>query len=334
MELARFDGYWQGRPALDGMIVKFVFDPNTMVANVLAGAIDLLVPPTIDVDAAAQLKQRWEGTGNTVRVEPVSRFVYAELQFRPELARPVNGIRDHTVREALYRAIDRQGSADVMTRGLGPIADSWYSPNDPLRAGLESAIPQYPYDPGRALQLLAQAGWSRGADGVLVHQPDGERFEIEVWSIPQTGERPATLVASDWRAIGADARVYSIPAARSDDREHQVTFPGVEMTGIFLDTTLDRFDGRDLASAANRWSGRNRAAYQSARADELLDKLRVTVDPREQIPLRREHVQTLMTDIALMPVYWEVQPSVMTAAVKGDISPTNPGWNVFTWGKG
>ncbi|TMB88579.1 MAG: hypothetical protein E6J45_11230, partial [Chloroflexi bacterium] len=109
MELARFDGYWQGRPALDGMIVKFVFDPNTMVANVLAGAIDLLVPPTIDVDAAAQLKQRWEGTGNTVRVEPVSRFVYAELQFRPELARPVNGIRDHTVREALYRAIDRQG---------------------------------------------------------------------------------------------------------------------------------------------------------------------------------------------------------------------------------
>ena len=71
-----------------------------------------------------------------------------------------------------------------------------------------------------------------------------------------------------------------------------------------------------------------------ARADELLDKLRVTVDPRAQIPLRREHVQTLMTDIALMPVYWEVQPSVMTAAVKGDISPTNPGWNVFTWGKG
>jgi len=30
----------------------------------------------------------------------------------------------------------------------------------------------------------------------------------------------------------------------------------------------------------------------------------------------------------------KVQPSVMTAAVKGDISPTNPGWNVFTWGKG
>jgi hypothetical protein len=105
------------------------------------------------------------------------------------------------------------------------------------------------------------------------------------------------------------------------------------MTGIFLDTTLDRFDGRDIASAANRWSGRNRAAYQSARADELLDKLRVIVDPREQIPLRREHVQTLMTDIALMPVYWEVQPSVMTAGVKGDISPTNPGWNVFTWDK-
>src|SRR5207245_4301789 len=145
------------------------------------------------------------------------------------------------VRQAFYQAINREELAGVMSHGLAPIADSWVRPSDPLRAELAPSIPQYPYDPAEATRLLAQAGWSRGADGVLVHQPDGERFEIEVWSIPQTGERPATLVASDWRAIGADARVYAIPAARSDDREHQVTFPGVEMTGIFLDTMLDRF---------------------------------------------------------------------------------------------
>jgi peptide/nickel transport system substrate-binding protein len=315
------------------MILRFVFDPNAMVANVLAGAIDVLVPPTIDLDAAVQLKQMWEGSGNVVRIEPVSRFVYGELQFRPELARPANALTNRTAREGLYRAINRQAHSEVMTHGLGPTADSWYSPNDLLRRDLESAIPQYPYDPARARQLLAEAGWTAGSDGVLVHQASGERFEVEVWSIPQTGERPATLVASDWRTIGADARVYAIPAARSDDREHQVTFPAIEMTGIFVDTTLDRFDGRDIASAANRWSGRNRAAYQNARADGLLDQLRLTIDPRQQVVLRREHVQQLMADIALMPIYWEVQPSVMAKTVKGDISPTNPGWNVFTWDK-
>ena len=47
-----------------------------------------------------------------------------------------------------------------------------------LRPEVESAIPQYPYDPARAQQLLAQAGWIRGADGSLVHS-SGERFDID-----------------------------------------------------------------------------------------------------------------------------------------------------------
>ena len=31
--------------------------------------------------------------------------------------------------------------------------------------------------------------------------------------------------------------------------------------------------------------------------------------------------------------YWEVQPVVMAREVKAEISPTNPGWNIFTWDK-
>ncbi len=333
IEMARFDGYYQGRPPLDGMTVQFVRDSNVMVANALAGAIDLIPPPGVATDAALQLKQRWEGTGDTVRIEPVSRVVYGELQFRPEFARPVNGIPNRTVREALYRAINRAGLAEVMSHGLAPIADSWYAPTDPLRPAVESAIPQYPYDPAGAQDLLAQAGWTRGPDGVLVHQPSGERFEVEVWSIPQTDARSATLVAGDWKAIGADARPNPVPPARSEDREYQSTFPTIEMTGTSVDTMAERFNGRDVASTANRWSGRNRAAYQNPRADELLAQLTATVDPREQIPLRREHIQQLMGDVALMPVYWEVQAVVMGKAVKGDISATNPGWNVFQWDK-
>ena len=333
LELSRFDGYWQGRPPLDGMIVRFILNTNTMVANALAGAVDVLAPPTIDVDAAFELRRRWEGTGNTVRIEPVSRFVYGELQFRPEFQRPSNGIANRTVREALYRSLNRAGYAEVMSQGLAPTADSWYWPADAMRPELESAIPQYPYDPGRAQQLLAQAGWVREADGNLVHQSTGDRFETEVWVIPQTDPRAATLVASDWKAIGVDASAYPIPPARADDRQHRTEFPAIIMSGVFTDSVLDRFDGRDVASAANRYSGRSRGGYQNPRVDELLDQMRITIDPRAQIALRREHVRELLGDVAMMPAYWEVQPIVMARGVKADISPTNPGWNVFTWDK-
>src|SRR5206468_11658143 len=77
-------------------------------------------------------------------------------------------------------AIDRPTLAQVQTQGLAPVADSYYSPNSDMHARLASDIPQFPYDPARAQQLLTEAGWVRGSDGVLVSQSSGERFETEV----------------------------------------------------------------------------------------------------------------------------------------------------------
>src|SRR5439155_1363658 len=76
---------------------------------------------------------------------------------------------------AFYHAMDRGMLADVLTAGLAPVADSWYRPTDPLRAPLQTSIPQYPHDPARAQQLLGPAGWARGPDGVLTPQPSGGR---------------------------------------------------------------------------------------------------------------------------------------------------------------
>ena len=42
MEFRRFDAYYRGRPTLDGIAVRFLADPNTLVANLLSGAVDAL----------------------------------------------------------------------------------------------------------------------------------------------------------------------------------------------------------------------------------------------------------------------------------------------------
>src|SRR5438552_8107294 len=101
-----------------------------------------------------------------------------DLQHRPDLARPVNGLTNRSVRQALLQAIDRQALSEATTRGLGPIADSWVLPDAAVRHDLEGAIPQLPYDPAGAGALLASVGWARNADGVLQHAQTGDRFEI------------------------------------------------------------------------------------------------------------------------------------------------------------
>ncbi len=332
MEMARFDGYWKGPPPLDRIFVRFIRDPSALLANALAESVDLVTPPNVELEQAAELKRRWEGTGNVVRVESIPRIQYFELQMGAEAARPRNGFPVLSVRQALTHALDRQALSDAVALGLGPPADSWYRPDEPIRRELESSIPKYPYDRARAQQLLAQAGWTPGPDGILVHT-SGERFELEIWKNPQASEQTLAITADAWKSIGVDSKPSSIPQARSEDREYQASHPGPLLTGGFIDTLLVRYDSRDMASAANRWSGRNRAGYVSPRADQLLDQLATTIDPRERLPMLREQVQIVMGEVAFLPLYWEPRAIIALRGVKADIHPYNVGWNVETWDK-
>jgi peptide/nickel transport system substrate-binding protein len=332
VDLVRNDAYFGGRPPLDRVVFRFIGDASTMVANILSGNVDLVVPPSVELDAALEVKQRWEGTGNVVRIEPLPRLQYLELQFRPEFTRPVNAQPNLTVRKALYHALDRKQMAEVVTAGLGPIADSWFLPSDPVRKDVESAIPQYPFDVNRAQQMFRDAGWTRGADGIMVHT-SGERFEMEIWTNPQASEKGTAIIADNWKGVGVDSRVNIIPAARANDREYTGQHPGPLLTGTFFDAYLDRLNGRDLASNANRWSGRNRSGYVNARTDELLDLLAATIDPQQRIPLLREQVSTIMGDVATMPLFYEPRAILQVKSVKGDIHPYNTGWNTQTWDK-
>src|SRR5207248_7059273 len=116
----------------------------------------------VRVDDALEVKRRWEGTGNQVVADLSGRLRHVELQHRPEIARPVNGMTNPLVRQAMYQAIDRRTLTDVTNPGLNvPTADSWIPPNHELRPDVESAIPQLPYDPTRSQQLLAQLAGAR-----------------------------------------------------------------------------------------------------------------------------------------------------------------------------
>ncbi|MBM2811931.1 MAG: hypothetical protein HW416_2690, partial [Chloroflexi bacterium] len=208
LEFTRFDDYFKGRPRLDGIIVKFIADENIMIATILAGELDLIPAFNFDLDAALEVKRRWEGTGNRVEGNLSGRFNTVETQHRLEMARPLNGLANVAVRRAFYHAIDRGEIAQSIGQGLGPPADSWFFPEHELRAQLESSIPPFPYDPGRAQQVLVEVGWTRGPDGILTNQA-GDKFEVQI-----AGTRDVlkvqSVVATYWRAIGARVEEFPI----------------------------------------------------------------------------------------------------------------------------
>ena len=108
MEFVRYDGYYGGRPFFDRVVLRFLSDPNTMVANILAGEVDVLVPLGVDVEAAVDVRRRWENTGNHVRFILTDLLWLVDIQHRPEYARPADGLTNREVRAGLLHAIDRQ----------------------------------------------------------------------------------------------------------------------------------------------------------------------------------------------------------------------------------
>lgn len=334
MELARFDDYFLGRPPLDSVIVRFISDPNTMVANILAGTVDAVLPAGVDMDAALEVKRRWAGTGNQVITGLSGRLRHLEVQFRPEYARPVNSL-SASVRQGLYHAIDRKALLDLMTDGLGESADSWIAPSDALRPALESSIPQYPYDLARAQQLLAQEGWTRGSDGVLVH-PSGERFDIALWARAEQGlDKELNVISDGWKAIGAQPDLHIVPAARANDREYQATRPAFFATANTGTSYYEnRLHSNQNASPANRWSGNNRGGHSNPEVDALLDRLAVTIDARERLPLHRDLLRIGMGSVVLMPLYWEVLPVLLLKGVKGQpYVHSRATWRFYEWDK-
>ena len=334
MELERHDLYFLGRPPFDKVFVRVIGDAQTLISNILSGSLDIVLPPGIDLDAALEVKRRWEGTGNEVRADVVGRIIHFEPQFRPEIARPSLGLAEQPVRQALYQAINRQALADFMAHGFGPLADGWYRPDEPRRA--ELAIPQFPYDPSSAPALLASVGWRRGGDGILIHERTGEQFRVEIWAnVAASWDKLGYAVAEDWKPLGVDAQVHPIPPARTGDREYESGHTGVFVTNVNEEQFfVNRLHSSRIPSVATRWVGNNRGGYKNPEVDVLYDRLVATLNPRDRAPIERELVRLVMGGLVMMPFYWETLPVLKLKGVKDHRLKTgNNTWFFFNWDK-
>src|SRR5688572_19210569 len=172
-----FPQYVLGEPKIQRVFVHFIPDANQAVARFLAGALDLTLGSLIRVEEGVILKEQLAARGEgTVVTRPEGGIRLVDFQYREPLIPPARDVR---VRRALYHAIDRTLLIDVLQSGLVEPAHMVLAPGDPAFRPAEATVTRYPYDAARSLQLLAEAGWNRGGDGVL-RNVSGERFDLGV----------------------------------------------------------------------------------------------------------------------------------------------------------
>jgi len=150
--LEAVEGYWRKTPSVKRLVFKAVPDPTTRLAMLKRGEAD------VAYGLAGELGEEVQRTpGLTLRPTPFVSTHWLVFADQWDSSSPWH---DRRVRLAATYAVDRQTINQAETLGFSRITGSII----PTGFDFYWQPPAYPYDPARAKQLLAEAGYPKGFD--------------------------------------------------------------------------------------------------------------------------------------------------------------------------
>jgi peptide/nickel transport system substrate-binding protein len=309
-----FDGHALGRPKIDQIRIMFINDPQTALANVLAGEIHFVTHNMFSVTHGLVLEERWaQNRGGRVIYSPTGRRL-GIVQMRPEYQSP-SALADVRTRYALAHGLDDQARVDILDGGKGQVAYTLTSPGVPYYAEIERAVLKHPYDPRRAQALMAEAGWTLQPDGFFV-DASRSRYTIKITSTAgNKNEQEAAIYVDSLRKAGFDAEQHVQSVQDQADGEVRNTVPGISLRGsghAFLN-----YVSSQIAGPANRWAGSNRGGWLNPAYDRTFATLERTFAMGERVALIAELERIVSVDRALTMNSWESQVSTAISGLHG-----------------
>jgi peptide/nickel transport system substrate-binding protein len=325
-----------GRPKIDRVTYKVVEDSNTALSAVLAGEVDVTLRDTLSFDGALILKEQWEAKKlGMVSIRPIT-FRWLNLSGTNPL------FKDLRVKRALLHAIDRNTMVNNIFRGVAPIIHFPMSPFRKAYQRADQAAMKYEYNVDRARQLMREAGFTLGADGVLVGAK-GERmeFEFRTEAGSREDEQAQAIVVDYWKRIGVRAQVKNLAPRVFNSEEFRNRWPGAALGGqnLVVEEWAERFHSAGTPTAENRWSTESVSLWQNAQADKIMDELNTIIPEARAVDLQVEFIKLFTRDLPYLPLYYRLEWLAIRAGVTGITPRIESGgqnmntWNMHLWDK-
>lgn len=299
MWMKRNPYYWdRDNVSLETVEVVDADDPNTAWLLYSGGRVDWL--SSIDTDYAARLLTmsgsrlpnalNTSGTQrNDIHAFPAFGTYFYNFNCNERLpdGRP-NPFHDRRVRQAFTMAVDKQAIVDRIVRLGNPVATS-FVPIDSIPGYPE--VRGLPYDPDRARELLAEAGY-----------PDGEGFPVVVilFNTESQHRDIAQAVVGMWeRHLGVRGRIdgKEIKTFAEDKRATNFIICRAGWYGDYGDPTtfLDMFESEN---------GNNDSAFRDPAYDAMLLEADREPDPQRRLERLAEVEHYLVNEgVPLLPVF-------------------------------
>jgi peptide/nickel transport system substrate-binding protein len=294
--------YFKGAPKVDNLVFKVTSQDTRM---------QLLQSQEIDMDMVTVNKdnvEELESTGfMTLNIFPTNGYGYIGLNFADER------IADKAVRHALTYGLNRAAVAQAVFSDYAKVINipqsnlSW--------AYTENNINKYEYDTEKAKQILEEAGWVVGADGI--REKDGKRLEF-TFSATTPNAVNAVLVpiaVADWEKLGVKLNVEELEFNAVREKMNRGDFDMFFMAwGLTPDPDSVGVYGTD--------GPQNRTAYSNAKVDELFKKGLETIEIEGRKAIYHELYQVMNEDLPYIFMYQRSDMWAVNNRIEGfEVSP-------------
>ncbi len=262
LKAARNPQYWrQGLPRLDGVTIRSVPESGARLALLRSGEAQFVFPLPPET---VQLIERDERLAIDKTPSIVIQYVALNTRKKP--------FDDPRVRQALNYAIDKTAFIKVVYNGFGIPMDA------PVAPGIAFYSKQgvWPYDPAKAKQLLAEAGYPNG-------------FETEIWNFSNTlNNRASQFLQQQLALIGVKVAVNPLEAGVATTRLWGAKTPEEAEVRMFFGSWAPSTGDADwalrplLASRSYPPALYNLAYFKNDAVDAALLRGLSTADPAER----------------------------------------------------
>jgi peptide/nickel transport system substrate-binding protein len=316
--------YWDGAPALSGILLRIVANERTGYQALLAGDVDLMVL-TPDL---------WREAQSSTRASRFARLRYTPMRvwyvgWNMDGSNPF--FSDARVRRAMTLALDRERFASRVTGGLFRPAIGTFLPESFPEDGLEP----WPYDPADAKRLLDEAGW-KDTDGDGIRERGGAKLSFTltyVVSSQEVVDRIAAWIQQSLAEVGVAARIEKMEWKAFQERRRDHRFEAAMATWTFT-PLLDQFE---IYHSSARDSGVNYGGFSDPEVDRLLEEGRRTfaVEARQDVYRRVRHRVHELEPVSFL--FYMTAPALIDARLEG-VRPNalgmwlySPGARAWRW---
>lgn len=301
----RNENYWGEKPEIQQITVKVIPDNQTRILALEKGEIDLIFGKNM-IDADAVNKYIDSSEFEVALSNPTSTR-HIVLNTTNEI------LSDTAVRKALQHTTNREAISQGIFYGLETPADTLYAATVPY---CDINLEPYAYDTERASQMLEEAGWSLGENGI--RSKDGKALNLSLLynSDSVTEKTIAEYLQSEYQKLGIQLTISG-----EEEQSYRDKMKSGNFDMVFNICWGTPYDPQSSLAAMRAPVYGDYAAqlglHDKEEIDEAISKILVSTDEAERQELYTFVLTRLHEDAVYIPLTYECNKAIYTSELEG-----------------